>query len=282
MVPIFEVIFINDGSFDHGLEILKELQKQDEKIKIITFRRNYGQTAAMGAGIKHAGGDVIVSLDADLQNDPADIPKLVSQIDAGYDVVSGWRKERHDGWLRVFFSHIANKIIALVTKVKLNDYGCTLKAYQSDVVKKIDFYGGMHRLIPAYASWYGARVTEVVVNHRPRIHGQSKYGFSRIFKVIMDLLVAKFLIGYSSKPIYFFGFLGVLSFVVGFCAFIFAVILRFYGISLIQTPLLLLTVMMFVLGIQLLSVGLLADLVLRVSYHNEDRATYSIKELIGF
>lgn len=280
-VPIMEVIYIDDGSTDGSLAFLKNLQAKDDKVKIISFRRNYGQTSAMGAGVKHASGEAIISLDADLQNDPVDIVNLLAKINDGYDVVSGWRKNRYDDNLRVLLSKIANKIITSITKVRLNDYGCTLKAYRSDIIKKIDFYGEIHRLIPAYASWYGARVTEIVVNHRPRIHGQSKYGFSRIFKVTMDLLVVKFLIDYSAKPIYFFGALSVASFIVGLLSFVAAVIMRFFGTSLIQTPLLWLTVMMFVLGMQFISIGLIADLILR-SYYHKEHSTYSIKYLIGF
>ncbi|KKS00042.1 MAG: Glycosyl transferase family 2 [Candidatus Magasanikbacteria bacterium GW2011_GWC2_41_17] len=281
LVTEYEIVYVDDGSKDGGLGVLKKIQEQDSHVKIISFRRNYGQTAAMGAGVKHVIGEVIVFLDADMQNDPKDIPALLQKLEEGYDVVSGWRKNRHDDFFRVLFSQIANKMIAGITGIKLNDYGCTLKAYRSDVIKNIDFYGEMHRLLPAYASWYGAKVAEVVVNHRPRIHGSSKYGFSRIFKVLMDLLVAKFLIGYSAKPIYFFGALGAISFVIGLLSFVAAIILRIFGTSFIQTPLLLLTVMMFVLGIQLISVGLLADLILR-SYYHKEHSTYSIKHLIGF
>lgn len=276
-----EIIYIDDGSQDRSLSILKGIQQRDARVKIISFRRNYGQTAAMGAGVKYAVGDAIIFLDADLQNDPKDIPLLLQKLEEGYDVVSGWRKNRHDEFFRVLFSQIANKMIAKITGVKLNDYGCTLKAYRSEIIKNIDFYGEVHRLLPAYASWYGAKVTEVAVNHRSRIHGSSKYGFSRIFKVLMDLLVAKFLIGYSAKPIYFFGALGIISFIIGLFSFIVAVVLRFFGTSLIQTPLLWLTVMMFVLGMQFISIGLIADLILR-SYYHKEHSTYSIKHLIGF
>lgn len=280
-IPEYEIVYVDDGSKDNSLEVLKKIQQQDDRVKIISFRRNYGQTAAMGAGVKCATGDVIIFLDADLQNDPKDVLLLLQKLDEGYDVVSGWRKNRHDEFFRVLFSRIANKMIAKITGIKLNDYGCTLKAYRSEIIKNIDFYGEVHRLLPVYASWYGAKVTEVVVNHRPRIHGRSKYGFSRIFKVLMDLLVAKFLIGYSAKPIYFFGALGATSFFIGLLSFVTAIILRIFGTAFIQTPLLLLTVMMFVLGIQLISVGLLADLILR-SYYHKEHPTYSIKHLIGF
>lgn len=276
-----EVIYVDDGSLDSSLKVLAELASEDKNVKIISFKKNFGQTAAMGAGVKYASGELIVPLDADLQNDPHDIPRLIGKLNEGFDVVSGWRKNRHDEFFRVLLSQIANKFIARITKVTLNDYGCTLKVYRSEVLKNIDFYGEIHRLLPAYAAWHGARVTELEVNHRPRIHGKSKYGYSRVFKVIMDLLVAKFLIGYSAKPIYFFGALSVISFLIGILSFVLAVILRFFGTSLIQTPLPLLTVMMFMLGIQLLSIGLIADLVLR-SYYHKDRDIYSIKSLIGF
>lgn len=279
-LPEVELIFIDDGSKDKSLEILKYLANQDKRVKIISFRKNYGQTAAMGAGVKYASGEIIVALDVDLQNDPADIPSMLKKIEEGFDVVSGWRRDRHDEFWRVLFSQMANKLIGLVTKVNIHDYGCTLKAYRSQIIKNIDFYGEIHRLIPAYASWYGAKVIEVVVNHRQRVHGVSKYGFSRIFKVLMDLLVAKFLIGYSAKPIYFFGFLGAASFIVGFLSFVVAIVLRFFGTSLIQTPLLWLTVMMFILGMQFFSIGLIADLILR-SYYHKDHTTYTIKEIIG-
>ena len=276
-----EVIFVDDGSMDNSMSVLKNIQKKDSRVKIISFTKNYGQTAAMGAGVKLSSGEIIVFLDADLQNDPTDIPKLLEKMNEGFDVVSGWRKKRKDEFFRVWLSRIANRLIAKVSKVSIHDYGCTLKAYRGELVRKIDFYGEVHRLIPMYASGYGAKIAEIRVNHRPRIHGESKYGFLRVFKVLMDLLVAKFLLGYSAKPIYFFGFLSFLCFALGFISFIFAIVLRLYGISLIQTPLLLLTVMLFVLGIQFVTFGLLADLILR-SYYNKDRTTYSIKERIGF
>ncbi len=279
-LPNSEVIFVNDGSSDGSLEELKKITAHDQKIKIISFRKNYGQTAAMSAGIEYASGTVIVPLDGDLQNDPNDIPMLIAKLDEGFDVVSGWRKNRHDGGLRVWLSHIANRIICRITGVYLHDYGCTLKAYRSDVVKDIDFLGEIHRLIPVYASWYGAKVTEMVVTHHPRTRGKSKYGFSRIFKVILDLLVAKFFLDYSSKPIYFFGVLSFVSFIFGFLSFVGAVIFRIYGTSFIQTPLLLFTVMAFVVGLQLLSMGLLADMILRT--RQKKNALYSIKEKIGF
>ncbi len=277
----YEVIYVDDGSKDQSLSVLKKMQAADDRVKVISFSRNYGQTAAMGAGVKYATGEIIVMLDADLQNNPADIPTLIDKLEEGYDVVSGWRKQRYDEGFRVWLSHVANKIISLTTKVHLNDYGCTLKAYRAATVQGINFYGEIHRLLPAYAAWHGARVTEVVVNHRPRRFGHSKYGFSRIFKVLMDLLVVKFLIDYSAKPIYFFGTIGMLSLGFGGLSFILAVMLRiFYHISFIDTPLLLLTVVSVMVGVQLFSMGLLADLILR-SYYSTT-TPYSIREKIGF
>jgi dolichol-phosphate mannosyltransferase len=276
-----EVIYVDDGSKDTGLTILRELAHLDKRVRVIALSRNYGQTAAMGAGVEKASGEVIVMLDADLQNDPADIPSLLQKLAEGYDVVSGWRKVRYDEGLRVWVSKVANKLISKITRVQLDDYGCTLKVYRAEVVKKINFYGEIHRLLPAYAAWHGARIAQVEVNHRPRKFGHSKYGFSRIFKVVMDLLVVKFMIDYSAKPIYFFGYIGCLSLVMSFLSFVLAVFLRLhFHISFIQTPLLLLTVLLFMVGIQFFSMGLLADLILRNYYR--DTRPYSVREAIGY
>lgn len=278
-----EIIFVDDGSTDKSLQVLKTIREnhKDDTVKIITFSKNYGQTAALGAGVRYATGEVMVLLDADGQNDPGDIPKLLVELEKGYDVVSGWRRKRHDAWLRVFLSKIANHLIAWITNVKINDYGCTLKVYRSTIIKKIDFHGEIHRLIPVYAAWQGAKVTELIVNHRPRLYGQSKYGFSRIIKVLLDLLVAKFLTSYSTKPIYFFGTIGLACFGGGALTFITAVFLKFFGVDFIKTPLLLLTVMLSVLGLQFLSMGLLADLVIGTRSKKDDYV-YTVKELIGF
>lgn len=281
-LPSAEVVMVDDGSEDKSLDILKKIAHEDSRLKIISFQRNYGQTIAMGAGVEHAKGKVIVMLDADLQNNPADIPILLKKLEEGYDVVSGWRKERWKGkWLsRKLPSIMANKIISIITGIRIHDAGCTLKAYRSEVIKSIDFLGEIHRLIHVYAYWQGALVTEIAVTDRPRIHGKSKYGFSRILKVPLDLLVAKFVHRYSTKPIYFFGALGMFLFIIGFAVFLVAIYLRFMmGISLIETPLLLLTALMFIVGMQLVVMGLLADMILRT--RSQKGSTYTVKEKIG-
>ncbi|RTZ61357.1 MAG: glycosyltransferase, partial [Gammaproteobacteria bacterium] len=206
----YEIIFVDDGSTDGSYEILKKLALEDKKVKVIRFRRNYGQTAAMYAGFQYAQGDVIITMDGDLQNDPHDIPKLLEKINEGYDIVSGWRKNRKDPFLtRILPSKIANWIISKVTGVHLHDYGCTLKAYRKEVAKNFRLYGDMHRFLPAVAKSFGAKITEIVVNHRPRIHGRSKYGIGRTVRVILDIFLVKFLNDYLNKPMYVFGSTGL-------------------------------------------------------------------------
>lgn len=276
-----EIIFVDDGSRDASANILRELSKKDTRVKVVLFARNYGQTAAMGAGIKFAAGEVILPLDADMQNDPQDIPMLIEKLEEGYDIVSGWRKGRQDEYLRMLLSRIANRLIVRTTGVDIHDYGCTLKAYRSSIVKNIDFYGEIHRLIPVYASWQGARITEMEVRHHPRQFGHSKYGFNRIGKLLLDLLVVKYFISYAQRPIYFFGWLAILSFVSGFLSFGIAVFLRFaYHISLIETPLPLLTALLFLAGFQLLSMGIIADMIIRTRA-NKSELIYSVKEKIN-
>lgn len=276
-----EIIFVDDGSRDDSASVLKDLAKNDPRVKVILFARNYGQTAAMGAGIKYATGEVILPLDADMQNDPADIPKLIEKLEEGYDIVSGWRKARQDEYFRMLLSRMANRLIVRTTGVDIHDYGCTLKAYRSGIVKNIDFYGEIHRLIPVYASWQGARITEMEVHHHPRKFGYSKYGFSRIGKLLLDLLVVKYFISYAQRPIYFFGWLAILSFVSGFLSFGIAVFLRFaYHISLIETPLPLLTALLMLAGFQLLSMGIIADMIIRTRA-NKAELIYSVKEKIN-
>lgn len=281
-LPTVEIIYINDGSSDKSLDVLRHLAAQDFKIKVISFARNYGQTAAMGVGVREASGDIIVPLDADLQNDPKDILKLIEKVHEGYDVVSGWRKDRRDTWGRVFVSKLANSLIGWVTKVRLNDYGCSLKAYRASIIKNIDLVGEVHRFLPAYASWQGAKVTEVAVNHRHRKYGVSKYGFSRIGKVLLDLLVVKYFLSYSQKPAYFFGFLGFGSMALGIFVLIGAILMRFvFGISLIETPLVLLSALLEMIGVQLVTMGILGDMIMRT---RSDKGTspYVIKEVINF
>ena len=208
----YEIIFIDDGSTDNSLNILRGLQKSDPKLRVISFRRNFGQTAALSAGFEHAKGDIIIAIDADLQNDPADIPKMIDKLNEGFDVVSGWRKKRHDKAItRLLPSKIANWLISKSTGVKLHDFGCTLKAYRKEVLTQTRLYGEMHRFIPALASWSGAKIAEMVVNHRPRTAGVAKYGLGRTWKVMLDLITVEFLGSFSTKPIYIFGGLGLLK-----------------------------------------------------------------------
>jgi glycosyltransferase involved in cell wall biosynthesis len=276
----YEILFVDDGSRDSTAGVLSELAARDARVKVITFRRNLGQTAAISAGIDYARGDVLIAMDGDLQNDPYDIKRLLEKMDEGYDVVSGWRKNRKDRKLaRVLPSWFANKIISALSGVDLHDYGCTLKAYKRDVIKGVRLYGEMHRFIPIYASWHGASVAEIIVNHRPRIAGQSKYGFERVLKVILDLIVIKFLGDYAHKPIYIFGTLGMVCFAGGFLAGLYAVYLKFVKrTAFIATPLPLLTVLLFVLGFSSILMGLIAELSVRTYYESQNKPTYLVKE----
>ncbi|KKR49061.1 MAG: Dolichol-phosphate mannosyltransferase [Candidatus Magasanikbacteria bacterium GW2011_GWC2_40_17] len=280
----YEIIFIDDGSQDGGYKLLKEIALKDSMVKLVKFRRNFGQTAAISAGIDASQGEIIIPLDADLQNDPADIPKLLEKLNEDFDVVSGWRKNRQDKFLsRKLPSHLANFLISFITKVKLHDYGCTLKAYRSEILKDLRIYGEMHRFIPAYAAWRGAQVTEIVVDHHSRKFGKTKYGISRTLKVILDLLVVKFVIDYSTKSIYFFGGLGLTSVFFGFISGLIAVYFKlFEGRSFISTPLPLLTALLFLVGIQLIMMGLLSDMILRSYYETNDKKNYTVKERINF
>ena len=278
----YEIIAVNDGSEDESLEILKKIAETDKNFKVVNFRRNYGQTAAISAGIDFSQGDILIPMDADLQNDPADISKLLEKINQGFDVVSGWRKNRHDKLSRRIPSQIANWLISFITKVRLHDYGCTIKAYKKDVVKNIRFYGEMHRFMPAYASWYGAKIGEIVVNHRSRKYGKAKYGLSRIFRVILDLVTVKFLMTYLTKPIHFFGRMGLISLFLSFLFGLAAIILRFQGLEFDRTPLLLLTVFLIIVGIQFILMGILAEILIRIYHEPNSKSTYSIKNKINF
>ncbi len=278
-----EIIFIDDGSKDKSFEILKSIALSDENVRVIRFRTNFGQTAAMSAGFKYAKGNIIVTIDADLQNDPEDIPKLLKKMDEGYDVVSGWRRKRKDKFLtRRIPSFFANKIISRITGVYLHDYGCTLKAYRSEVVRNIDLYGQMHRFIPALAKWVGAVIGEVVVGHSPRKHGKSKYGLSRTIAVILDLITVRFLLSYSTKPIQIFGLLGIISGGVGFIMGVYLVVQRqFFKIGLANRPMLLLAVMLIFVGIQFISMGLLGEMQARTYHESQDKPIYIVKEIVG-
>ncbi|HKT19048.1 MAG TPA: glycosyltransferase family 2 protein [Stellaceae bacterium] len=280
----FEVIAVNDGSKDGSRAVLNAVAATTPELKIVDFCRNYGQTAAMMAGIDHASGQIIVSLDADLQNDPGDIPALLQKIDEGYDVASGWRIDRQDAAIRRnFVSRIANRVISRISGVHLNDYGCTLKAYRAQVVRGTRLYGEMHRFIPIYASWMGAKVIEVPVSHHPRRAGTSKYGLERIVKVVLDLMVVKFLERYFVKPIYVFGGFGVISLVLSGICFTALLYLKFVdGLSMILTPLPLLSAMTFLVGILSILMGLLAEMLSRTYFESQGRSAYVVRERVNF
>jgi glycosyltransferase involved in cell wall biosynthesis len=278
----YEVIFVDDGSSDGTLEILLDLREKNPNVKIVSFSRNFGQTAALSAGIDFSKGDIIIPMDGDLQTDPEDILPLLEKIGEGFDVVSGWRKRRKDPFLtRRLPSIFANKIISWIGGVHLHDYGCTLKAYRKDILKNIRLYGEMHRFIPIYAQWIGARVSEIPVRHFPRGSGSSKYGMSRVFKVILDLMVVKFLLSYSQKPIYVFGGMGLLMILGSILAGCYAVYLKFFkGTSFILTPLPLLCVFLLLLGFLSILMGFLAEILTRTYYESQGKPTYQIKETI--
>jgi len=279
----YEIIFVDDGSSDGSLEILLDLREKNPNVKIISFSRNFGQTAALSAGIDCSKGDIIIPMDGDLQTDPEDILLLLKRVEDGYDVVSGWRKDRKDPfWSRRLPSIVANRIISWIGGVHLHDYGCTLKAYKKDVLKNIKLYGEMHRFIPIYAHWIGARVSEIPVSHSPRGSGSSKYGMSRVFKVILDLMVVKFLLSYSQKPIYVFGGMGLLMVLGSFLTGCYAVYLKlFKGTSFILTPLPLLCVFLLLLGFLSILMGFLAEILTRTYYESQGKPTYQIREMIG-
>jgi glycosyltransferase involved in cell wall biosynthesis len=280
----FEIIAVNDGSADCSADELARAAAARPEVKVIEFRRNAGQTAAIMAGIDHASGDIIVTIDADLQNDPQDIPLLLAKIDEGYDVVSGWRKDRQDAALRRnLMSRIANRIISLVSGVPLRDYGCTLKAYRKDMLLGMRLYGEMHRFVPIYASWMGAKVVEMPVRHHARRFGQSKYGLIRTFKVILDLLVVKFFSRYFVKPIYIFGGFGLWSMLGGVITLGYAFYLKIAeGASLIQTPLPVLAAMLVLIGFISIMMGLLAEIMVRTYFESQGRAAYNVRKLINF
>jgi len=278
----YEIIFVDDGSSDGSLEILLDISKRNPNVKIISLSRNFGQTAALSAGIDCSRGEVLIPMDGDLQNDPEDILHLLQKIDEGYDVVSGWRIKRKDPFLRRRFpSMIANWIISFIGGIRLHDFGCTLKAYKRDILKNIRLYGEMHRFIPIYAQWVGARVTEIPVNHFPRRSGSSKYGMSRVFKVILDLMVVKFLLSYSQKPIYVFGGMGLLMILGAMLSGLSAIYLKiFKGVSFILTPLPLLSALLLMLGFLSILMGFLAEILTRTYYESQGKPTYQIKETI--
>ncbi len=278
----YEIIFVDDGSSDNSFAILSRLQKADSKVRVIRFRKNFGQTAALSAGFAHARGEIIAAIDADLQNDPVDIPKMIDKLEEGFDVVSGWRKKRHDKVItRLVPSKIANWLISKITGVKLHDYGCTLKAYRKEILAEIKLYGEMHRFIPALASWSGARIAEMQVNHRPRTAGSAKYGLERTLKVLLDLITVKFLLSFSTKPIQLFGGWGFLALFLGGASGIVVVLMKILkSVDMTGNPLLYLTILLLVIGVQFIFMGLLAELLVRTYHESQNRPTYVIKEIL--
>jgi glycosyltransferase involved in cell wall biosynthesis len=282
--PTWEVVFVDDGSQDKSLQVLEQLAEEDlNHTRVVALRRNFGQTAAIAAGIDHTTGEIIVLMDADLQNDPSDIPMMLEKIGHGYDVVSGWRKDRQDKFItRTLPSKTANWLISTVTGVDLHDYGCTLKAYRREVLTEFRLYGEMHRFIPAYAHSVGAKIVEVPVKHHPRKYGQTKYGLTRTFKVILDLLTVKFLISYANKPIYLFGGMGIFLIVVSLIT-LFALAVRrlWLKISALSSPFFPISAMFLILGFQSILMGLIAELLVRTYHESQRKPTYSVRRVIN-
>jgi len=279
-----EIVYVDDGSTDGSLTILRDIAQLDPRVRVVALRRNYGQTAAMAAGIDAAKGDVMIPMDADLQNDPADITRLLSKLDEGYDVVSGWRKNRKDKMItRKIPSMIANRLISWIGGVPLHDYGCSLKAYRRESLQDVRLYGEMHRFIPIYAAWAGARVTEIPVEHHARTMGKSKYGLSRTIKVVFDLMTIKFMASYQTKPIYVFGSFGMLAFAISVLSGLYALFLKvIHKADFVQTPLPILCIVMFAVGVQFLLMGLLAEMLVRTYHESQAKAIYSVRERLGF
>jgi len=276
----YELIFSDDGSSDNSLGILREMAAKDSRVKVISFRRNFGQTAAMDAGFRHASGAVVVPMDADLQNDPSDIGMLLTEIDNGFDVVKGWRKNRQDTFInRTLPSRIANGLISWVTGVHLHDYGCTLTAYRREVLEPVRLYGEMHRFIPAYAVWAGGRMKEVVVKHHPRQFGQTKYNITRTFRVLLDLMTVRFLLGYSTKPLYFFGKWGFGLMMAAMLSFLWSLTKKFvWSEPFFTDPFFYMTIFLSLAGLQILLIGLTAELNVRTYYEAQDKQPYVVKE----
>jgi glycosyltransferase involved in cell wall biosynthesis len=280
----WEAVLVDDGSKDGSLQVLQQIVKADpDHYRVVVLRRNFGQTAAIAAGIDHSIGDLIVLCDADLQNDPRDIPAMIAKINEGYDVVSGWRKDRKDNFItRTLPSNLANWLISTVTGVPLHDYGCTLKAYKREVITGFRLYGEMHRFIPVYANSVGARIAEMVVHHHPRKHGKANYGLERTVKVVLDLVTVKFLTSYANKPIYLFGGSGFALLSVSFVSLMYIGFRKIaFDESLVRSPLLLLTVMLFILGFQSILLGLIAELLARTYHESQAKPIYIVREVSG-
>jgi len=280
----YEIICADDGSQDRSFERLRALAQQDHRVKVIRFRRNFGQTAGFSAGFDHALGDVVITIDADLQNDPASIPALLDKMQEGYDLVSGWRKDRHDAFLsRRLPSKIANWLISRTTGVRVHDRGCSLRAHRREIVQQMKLYGELHRFVPDIASWIGASMAEIPVNHRPRRFGKSKYGIGRTFRVILDLITVGFLQGYSTRPIHIFGKWGVILGLVGFALALWMSVEKLVlGHSIGNRPALTLAVLLMVMGVQLVSIGLLGEMVVRTYYEGQDKPIYTVREIVDY
>ncbi|WP_028580358.1 glycosyltransferase family 2 protein [Desulfogranum japonicum] len=279
----YELLFVDDGSKDSSMEILQKIQQEDEHVVVVSFRRNFGQTAAMSAGFDHARGDICITMDGDLQNDPRDIPALIAKVEEGYDVVTGWRHDRKDPFIsRKLPSMLANRLISWITGVQLNDYGCTLKAFRKEVTQNIKLYGEMHRFIPAIASGMGISFTEIKVNHRARQYGTSKYGISRTIRVVLDLITVKFLLSYATKPLHVFGGIGFLSSAIGILmALVMTFQRQFMGIPLGSRPLLLLAILLIFIGFQFITIGLVAELIVRTYHESQKKPIYYVRKVLG-
>ncbi|RMH68939.1 MAG: glycosyltransferase [Gemmatimonadetes bacterium] len=284
ITPDYEVIFVDDGSYDGSDAVIKALVEADSHVKLIRFRRNFGQTSALSAGFHYASGEIIITMDGDLQNDPADIPHLLEVLDQGYDVVSGWRKRRKDPFFtRQFPSRSANRLISLFTGIPVRDAGCTLKAMRKEIVDEIQLYGEMHRFIPILAQWRGAKITEIEVNHRPRQYGRPKYGLSRTLRVLLDLITVKFLLKYFASPIQIFGLIGLACLLGGGISGIVTIIMKWiYNVDMTGNPMLYLTILALILGVQFIVLGLLGEISVRIYYESQNKPTYAIKERMGF
>lgn len=279
----YEVIFVDDGSDDGSSEVLQQLALRDKRIKIIQFRKNFGQTAAIAAGVEHSQGEIIVTMDGDGQNDPRDIPRLLEKLEEGYDVASGWRRNRKDPlFKRRFPSALANRLISLLTRVRLHDYGCTLKAYRREILKDVRLYGEMHRFIPAYASWVGASITELEVAHHPRRHGRSKYGLSRTSSVILDLITIIFLQRYSTKPIRLFGGAGMILLSLGVLTGLFVLFRRLVWGGVWISPMILISFLFLTMGVMFILLGLIAEIIIRTYHESQAKPIYVVKSMINF
>ncbi len=278
----YQLVFVDDGSTDATLEVLERVTAGDRRVSIVELRRNFGQSAAFEAGFDRARAGVIVPMDGDLQNDPRDIPRLLAKLEEhpGYDVVSGWRRERKDGWLRTIPSRLANRLISAVTGVRLHDYGCSLKAYRRDVLRDVRLYGETHRFIPALVRWVGGRVTEIPVNHRPRTAGRSKYGLGRTFHVLLDLLTVQFMMNYLTKPLYFFGKAGFASLLMAFFVLVGVGAQKaLVGTDMTGNPLLYLSVTLLLIGVQFLLMGLMMEILTRTYHESQGRRTYAVRRI---